>query len=328
MVAIQVKVRGRELGLVPHGWHGKANVRVTRQQRLAALRAFARHHPGVAAFKLRQACLAQGLIAQLRQRPQGFPVTGRQRRGQYTLGLPVEVKNLQVIAAQLVTHIGQQWLCAKGGGKTVGHVPGDADGVFGRKGPWLDAQQVELHGPGVVGLVLVDAVQVRLQGQECRRLRVQLSQVAGGPLTDPQAAKQLVGIDQLWPQHFGQLAPREAAHDFHLKQPVLRLDIAQGAVHVGLVACADMRHPTLVITHRHRPLQRRQRNLALTRGQLALHIPEPATREGGNDNGDNGQAAFHGAIPCSGRGRHSVMAGQSARPATRSNSPPPSCAWP
>ena len=65
-VAVELKVGRAQVRLVPDAGRGKPDVRVTRQQRLAALRAFARHHPGVAAFKLRQACLAQGLIAQLR----------------------------------------------------------------------------------------------------------------------------------------------------------------------------------------------------------------------------------------------------------------------
>ncbi|MNE72736.1 hypothetical protein D3C80_1687030 [compost metagenome] len=59
--------------------------------------------PGIAALELRQAVISQGLLAQAGEGVEVFPVGGSQRQaalatfGQYTLRLPVEVENVQVV---------------------------------------------------------------------------------------------------------------------------------------------------------------------------------------------------------------------------------------
>ncbi|MNQ65886.1 hypothetical protein D3C85_803560 [compost metagenome] len=150
-------------------------MRVTCQQRLAAFGAIAGHDPGIAALELRQAVVGQGLLAETGEGVEIFPVgAGENRPGdavllrQHAFGLPVEIEHVQVIGAELVAHVGQQRFGAKRRGKTVGHVTGDADGVLGGERALLNAQHIELHGFGVAVLILVDAIQIRLHGDEGR----------------------------------------------------------------------------------------------------------------------------------------------------------------
>lgn len=107
-------------------------------------------------------------------------------------------------------------------------------------------------------------------------LLIQLVHIGGCAFADAQAAKQLVSFYQLGPEDFGQFTAGQAAHDFHLKQPVLRLHITQRAVHIELITGANMRHAALVVTHGDRLFERIQLDLALTRGQLALYVPDPS----------------------------------------------------
>ncbi|MNO63145.1 hypothetical protein D3C76_538380 [compost metagenome] len=172
-MAIELETRRRELRFVPHRRRGKTDVRVTGQQRLAAFGAVAGHHPGIAALELWQAIVGQGLLAQAGEGVEVFPVgAGEGGRGiivtvcQHALGLPVEIEDVQVVGTQLIAHVGQQRFGAKRHGKTVGHVTGDADGVLRRERAFVDAQHIELYRFGVAVLVLVDAVQVGLQGKK------------------------------------------------------------------------------------------------------------------------------------------------------------------
>ena len=279
---------GRQVRLVPHRRRGKADVRVSRQQRLAAVGTAAGDRPGVAAFELRQAVVGQGLFAQAGQGIEVFPVGGGQGQavfatfGQHALGLPVEVEDVQVLGAQLIAHVGQQRFGAKGRGEAVGHVAGDAHGVFNSERALGNAQYIELQGPGVAVLVGVDPVQVGLHGHPGRGVWVLLGHVGRGALADAQAAHQLVGVQQLRPQHLSQLTPGEAPHELHLKQPILGMDITKGAVQVGFVFGADMRHTAFVVAHRHRALQPLQLHRALAGGLLAVEV---ATRD--DDRGDD-----------------------------------------
>ncbi|MOA20282.1 hypothetical protein D3C78_1407160 [compost metagenome] len=129
-------------------------------------------------------------------------------------------------------------------------------------------------------LILVDPVQVGLQGLPRRGLLVERGHIAVGALTDAQAAKQLVGVEQLGTQYFGQFAPGQAAHGFHLEQSVLGLHIAEGAIQVEFAFGANVRHAALVVTDRHRPFQMLQLHQALTRRLLAVHVPASADDEG------------------------------------------------
>ena len=73
-VAIQVEARRRQLGLVPHRRHRKTDVRVAGQQRPAAAGAAAGHGPGVAALELRDARIAQRVMAEAGEGLQALPV--------------------------------------------------------------------------------------------------------------------------------------------------------------------------------------------------------------------------------------------------------------
>ncbi len=88
--------------------------------------------------------------------------------GQHAFGLPVEIEDAEVVGAQLIAHVGQQRFGAKRRGKAVGHVTGDADGVLSGERALGDAQHIKLDRFGVAVLILVDAVQIGLQGDERR----------------------------------------------------------------------------------------------------------------------------------------------------------------
>ncbi|MNP75538.1 hypothetical protein D3C76_1726110 [compost metagenome] len=78
-MAIELEARRRELRFVPHRRRGKADVRVTGQQRLATFGVVAGNHPGIAAFELWQAIVGQGLFAQAGKGVEVFPVGAGQR---------------------------------------------------------------------------------------------------------------------------------------------------------------------------------------------------------------------------------------------------------
>ncbi|MNP05675.1 hypothetical protein D3C76_976300 [compost metagenome] len=170
VIAIEVETGRRQFGFVPDGGHGKADVRIAGQQRFATAGAAAGQRPGVAAFVLWNASLAQGLLADQCQLLQAFPVGSCQRRTavQRTFRVPVEVEDVQVFAAELVAHVGQCRFRAKGGGKAVGHVAGNAQGILGGERPWRDAQHIEFHGLGVAVLPGIDAIEVGLQREPGR----------------------------------------------------------------------------------------------------------------------------------------------------------------
>ena len=117
--------------------------------------------------------------------------------------------------------------------------------------------------------------------------------IAQGTLANAQAAKQFVGLQQLGPQHLGQFATGQAPHDLHLEQAVLGMHIAQGAVQVGFVFGADMRYATVVVAHRDRALQVRQRHRALARGLFAVDVPTDAQGDQHNQHRKNLQDALH-----------------------------------
>ena len=133
------------------------------------------------------------------------------------------------------------------------------------------------------GLVLINTVQIRLQRLPGGGLLIQFTDITGRSLANAQAAKQFVGVHQFRAQHFSQFTPGQAAHDFHLEQPILCLHIPQRPVHIQLIARADVRHTALVVTHGDGLLQCGQLNLALTRGQFALHVPDSTPGHGGDD---------------------------------------------
>ena len=269
-------------------------MRVAGQQRFAAGGAAAGHRPGVAALELRQAGLGQGVEAEAGDGVQVLPVTISQRLADHALGLPVQIKDLEVVGAQLVADMGQHRLGAKRGGEAVGHIAGHAQGVGAGEGPWLDAQQVELHRHGALGLELVDAVQVGQQRLGRGQRGVQFGGIAVGVFADAQGAEQAVGFQQRAAEDFRQLAAGQAAQDFHLEQAILGVDEAQGAVHIQFMLGLDMRHAPLIEIHQHLRLQGLQLQLTAALRLFAVDIPVGAGGSGGDDQGQGGQAAFHG----------------------------------
>ncbi|EJT84509.1 hypothetical protein PPS11_21589 [Pseudomonas putida S11] len=81
-------------------------MRVAGQQRPAATSAAAGHGPGVAALELRDARIAQRVMAEAGEGLQALPVGSGQRCTQGALGLPGEIEDVQVLRAQLVADIG------------------------------------------------------------------------------------------------------------------------------------------------------------------------------------------------------------------------------
>ncbi|MNO63146.1 hypothetical protein D3C76_538390 [compost metagenome] len=84
---------------------------------------------------------------------------------------------------------------------------------------------------------------------------VHVGQVGFGAFANAQAAHELVGVEQFRPEYLGQFATGQASQDLHLEQPILGVDVAEGAVQVGFVVGADVRDAALVITHGDRTLQ-------------------------------------------------------------------------
>lgn len=270
-------------------------MRVAGQQGLAAGGAAAGDDPGVAALELRQAGVLQGLLAETGEGAEVLPVAGAQCAGgrQHALRMPVEIEDAQVVAAQFVADVGQHRLGAEGGGEAVGHVAGDAQGIFGGEGTPGYAQQIEFERRRVVFLELVDPVQVGLQHFPGLRLLVLAGAVFGGVVADAQGAEQTVGIHQLGSEHFGQLAARQAPQHFHLEQAVLGVHVAEGAVEVGLVLRIQVRNPALVVAHVDRRLQVGQGERAVAERLLGMEVPGAAGSRGGDRHGDHGQGAFH-----------------------------------
>ena len=295
VVAIEFETGRAQLGLVPYRRRGEADMRVAGQQGLAAGGAAAGDDPGVAALELRQAGVLQGLLAETGEGAKVLPVAGAQCAGgrQHALRMPVEIEDAQVVAAQFVADVGQHRLGAEGGGEAVGHVAGDAQGVFGGEGTPGYAQQVEFERRRVVFLELVDPVQVGLQHLPGLRLLVLAGAVFGGVVADAQGAEQTVGIHQLGSEHFGQLAARQAPQHFHLEQAVLGVHVAEGAVEVGLVLRIQVRNPALVVAHVDRRLQVGQGERAVAERLLGMEVPGAAGSRGGDRHGDHGQGAFH-----------------------------------
>ncbi|MNZ48553.1 hypothetical protein D3C78_663010 [compost metagenome] len=132
-----------------------------------------------------------------------------------------------------------------------------------------------------------------MQGEPGGRLFVLTFDITLGLFTNAQVTEQGVGGQQLAAEDFSQFATGQAADDFHLKQAVLGMHIAQSTVQVDLVVGLDVRHTSGVITHTDRSLQAGQCYLALALRQLTLHIPVTATSGRGNDHSEEGQAALH-----------------------------------
>ncbi len=286
-VPVQLKARRRQLRFVPYRRHREADVRVTGEDRLVALRAAAGNHPGVAAFELRQASVFKRLVTQLRELIQALPVgVGQCRfRVEHAVRVPVQVEDFQVLRTQLITDVGQQWLGSERRGKAVSQIAGDADRVLWGEPPSGNAQRVELHRPCVGVLILVDAVDVGFQRFPGRGVLVLTCDIRIRVLTNAQAAKQLVGLEQIRPQYLCQLATCQATQHFHLEQSVLSMGIAQRTVKVGFVLGADVRHATLVVAQGDGGLKTAHGDLAITYRQFAIYVPARATRKQGDDDG-------------------------------------------
>ena len=160
-MAIQVKSRRTEVGLVPHRGQRKCNVRVPGQQGLATGGALPRNSPGIAALHQRNRGHVHRFLADAGQVVQPIPILCIQRQGgDYALGLPINVKYLEVLQPQFVPHVCHHRFGLESRGKAVGQVTRDGKGVFRGEGLFGDTQDVKLHRRLAGGLVLVNAVQV------------------------------------------------------------------------------------------------------------------------------------------------------------------------
>ena len=180
VMPIQVKARHAQLGLVPDRRHRIANMRVTGQDRLAALGAFARYHPGVAALEGANAGRLQRVAAQFGELCQPLPVARAQcqsgargasrrlRQGlcgqafQSAFRMAFHIEDIQVAGAQRVADKAHQGFGLEGGSKAISQVARDGGRVLRREGALGNTQHIKLHGRRVRGLKLVDAVQIGL----------------------------------------------------------------------------------------------------------------------------------------------------------------------
>ncbi|MCY1396137.1 hypothetical protein D9M71_110980 [compost metagenome] len=294
VMAVELEAGRAQVRLVPHRRHGEADVRIAGEQRAAAARAAAGHSPGIASFELRQAGLGQRLMAEAGYGVEVAPVAVDQRgTPKHAVGMPGQVEDIQVAAAQFVADVGEHRFGAEGGGEAVGHVAGDADAVRRSERAPGNAQQIELQWPRMAVLELVDAIQVGLQRFPGGRLVVLKGDVLVRPVTDAQGAEQAVGFHQRRAQHFGQFAAGQAAQHFHLEEPVLGMHVAQRAVQVGFALRADVRHAALVVADADRIVQALQAGLAVPLWLLAVQVPSAGGNARRDDYGQRCQAALH-----------------------------------
>ena len=100
---------------------------------------------------------------------------------------------------------------------------------------------------------------------------------------DAQGAKQAVGVEQFGAEDFGEFAHGQAAHHFHLEQPVLGMDVAQRAVQIGLVLRGDVGHAALVVAHGHGLLQTAQVHTAVAHRLFGVQVPSAASEQQNKD---------------------------------------------
>ena len=111
-----------------------------------------------------------------------------------------------------------------------------------------------------------------------------------------QGAEQAVGGHQLFAEHFGQFAARQAPQQLHLEQAILGVDETQGAVHVRFILGANVWHAAFVVIDRDRRLQRAEYHLAIALRLLVMQVPGQAASCGCNHQRKGGQGTFHPAI--------------------------------
>ena len=293
-VAIQLKARAAQVGLVPNRWHRVGDVRVSRQQGATTGRALTRHHPGVAALEHRHArhihrrmrpahplagiaqrCGALGngnsswhtRRTAVGQRHRWCRHWGRGRLTPNAIGLPRPVKQSAVGGAEFIVDLGQHRFGAKPRGKAVGHVCGHAEGIGQGERLGLDAQKVKLQRQRPAALKLVHPIQIREHRLPGFALGVKARSRLLGMVAQAHGAKHPIGVQQFGAQDGGQLAFGQAAHHLHLEQTVLRVHKAQCAVQVGLVLGLQMGHAKVVVMHLNGSAQTCQRQVSIALGQ-------------------------------------------------------------
>ena len=111
-----------------------------------------------------------------------------------------------------------------------------------------------------------------------------------------QRAEQFVGVEQFGPQNFGQLTFGQAAQHLHLKEAVLRVHIAQRAVHIGFVLGLDVGHPAVVVLHADRCFQAGEGDGAASHGLLLKEIPPSRAQHNGKHQGNQQTGNFQGGF--------------------------------
>ena len=205
--------------------------------------------------------------------------------------MPVEIEDAQVVAAQFVADVGQHRLGAEGGGEAVGHVAGDAQGIFGVKGRLGMPSRSNSSGAGLFSWnwltrpgrpPALSRAATACPGGRCIRRRGRGCAECGTDGRYPPA----------WVRALRPARARQAPQHFHLEQAVLGVHVAEGAVEVGLVLRIQVRNPALVVAHVDRRLQVGQGERAVAERLLGMEVPG-AAGSGGDRHGDHGQGAFH-----------------------------------
>ena len=93
-----------------------------------------------------------------------------------------------------------------------------------------------------------------------------------GPGIDAQGAEEFVCRDKVLPEDFSEPAAANPAQQFHLKETILGMHVAQGEVGIFLTLRVDMRHTVLVVVDFHLAFQALKGDGALVDGLGGLNI--------------------------------------------------------
>ena len=305
--ADHVALRRGDVREIPERRRLQAEMRIVGEERLAGFRTGARHGPVVRpdGFAGQRKCREQGARRRIEARVEGLEVRQRPRpiariRRQELLGS---------IGADLRDEAQPRELGAPVAGEIPRHDEEPADRVGGPPALGRDAHRVELDRQDVPFVEeRVHARRVRLEVRA--RIGVEPRDDAIGGARDAERAHEAIDVVGTLAEEFRQPALRDAALEFHLPEPVLRMDVAHREPAVALVRRADVRH-AFVVAH---DLDRRAHALdarfpvELRQGLAQVNPSRGAERENQDD---------HREEDIAGEPQASIIAASEAPPSRR-----------
>ncbi len=258
---------GVDRGEVPDGRSAQPEMRIVGEDRFAAGGPGAREDPGVAAQ------IPAGSDSERRERrrrpgPRGpsraqpptrdrrvlrrgsrrRPVGGGQDR---RLGARAGQQLGGALRSHGLDEAGAADFAARVAGQVPRHHLSPDESVGARPRLGRDAENPELDRPrGVLGQKRIDARGVRIEDSPRLGGELRLGELRGAPKSD--RAKKPVGGHQAFPEELGEAARADPALEFHLPEPVARVDVAQPEDRVGNGARPDRRHAAGVRLDPHR----------------------------------------------------------------------------